>query len=346
MDTEIAAPPAAAANREDFAELSRTVRAGGLLVRRRGYYTVKIGSTLVALLVLVAVGLLLGNSWWTLGVAVGLAFVLTQLGFIGHDAGHRQICTRRRDNDAIGLVIANLFTGFSFGWWLAKHNRHHAHTNRPDKDPDMTPGALVYTVEQAQELGPLGRRYASAQAVLLVPLLFLEALNMHMASAIALVRRRDRAALVEAGLLAVHVAVFFVAPFLVLSPVRAVAFIAVTQSLFGFYLGVSFLTNHVGMPVVGTGDEMGFLRRQVLTSRNLSGPTFTGFLFGGLDTQIEHHLFPTMPRANLRRARTLVRPFCAERRIAYVEQSPLSAYRDVVRHLRTTGARRAVPTVG
>jgi fatty acid desaturase len=346
MDTEMAMAPEMAANREDFAELSRKVRAGGLLVRRRGYYVVKIGATVVALLALFAMAIFLGNSWWNLAVAVGLAFVLAQLGFIGHDAGHRQICTRRRDNDAIGLVIANLFTGFSFGWWLAKHNRHHAHTNRPDKDPDMAPGALIYTVEQAEELGPFGRRYASAQAALLVPLLFLEALNMHVASAIALVRRRDRAALAEAGLLAVHVAVFFVAPFLVLSPVRAVVFIAVTQSLFGFYLGVSFLTNHVGMPVVGAGDEMGFLRRQVITSRNLSGPIFTGFLFGGLDTQIEHHLFPTMPRANLRRARTLVRPYCTERRIDYVEQSPLRAYCDVVRHLRTTGARRAVPAVG
>ena len=88
-------------------------------------------------------------------------------------------------------------------------------------------------------------------------------------------------------------------------------------------------------------DELGFLRRQVLTSRNLTGPLFTGFLFGGLDTQIEHHLFPSMPRANLRRARTLVRPFCAERRIAYAEQSPWLAYREVLAHLRRAGTGRS-----
>ena len=346
MNTGSAAPAQSAAGREDFAELSRKVRDDGLLTRRRGYYTVKIGATVGALFALVGTALLLGNTWWNLCVAVGLAFVLAQLGFIGHDAGHRQICTRRRDNDAIGLVVANLFTGFSFGWWLSKHNRHHAHTNRPGKDPDMAPGALVYTREQVQDLGRIGRLYASAQAVLLVPLLFLEALNMHVASAAALARRRDLAALVEAGLLIVHVGVFFVMPFAVLSPVRAVVFIAVTQSLFGFYLGVSFLTNHVGMPVMVPGDELGFLRRQVLTSRNLSGPSFTGFLFGGLDTQIEHHLFPTMPRANLRRARKLVRPFCTEHRIAYTEQSPWRAYREVVRHLRVTGSARALPAVG
>ena len=138
-----------------------------------------------------------------------------------------------------------------------------------------------------------------------------------------------------------HVFVFLVAPFIVLSPVRAVVFIAVTQLLFGFYLGVSFLTNHVGMPTLVGGNDLGFLRRQVLTSRNLSGPIFTGFVFGGLDTQIEHHLFPTMPRANLRRARKLVRPFCAERRIAYTEESPWQAYCQVLRHLQTTGSRRS-----
>ncbi len=111
------------------------------------------------------------------------------------------------------------------------------------------------------------------------------------------------AALVEAALLAVHGGIFFVAPFLTLSPLRAVAFIAVTQSLFGFYLGTSFLTNHVGLPTLADHDDLGFLGRQVLTSRNLSGRSLTGFVFGGLDSQIEHHLFPMMPRANLRRAR-------------------------------------------
>ncbi len=127
------------------------------------------------------------------------------------------------------------------------------------------------------------------------------------------------------------------APFLILSPLRAVLFIALSQALFGFYLGASFLTNHVGMPILGGDDELGFLRRQVLTSRNLSGRSVTGFLFGGLDTQIEHHLFPSMPRANLRRAREVVRPFCAERRIAYAEQSPWRAYGAVLHHLRRAG---------
>jgi fatty acid desaturase len=344
MITECAAP-SAASYREDFAVLSRAVRAEGLLERRGGYYAVKIGATLLALATLLGVAVVLGDSWWNLVVAAGVAFVLTQLGFIGHDAGHHQIFRRRRHNDLIGLVVTNVLTGFSFGWWYSKHNRHHAHTNRPGKDPDLVPGALVYLPEQAGERGRFGRRFARAQAALLVPLLFLEALNLHVASVRALVRRRDRAALGEAGLLAVHVGIFFVTPFLLFSPIRAVACIAVTQALFGFYLGVSFLTNHVGMPIVADGDDLGFLRRQVVTSRNLSGGAVTDFLFGGLDAQIEHHLFPAMPRAYLARARRLVRPFCAERSIAYAEISPWRAYREVLHHLQVAGVGTVLPLV-
>ena len=163
MKTETAGPPQMASHSEDFAELSRAVRDRGLLPRRRGYYTTKIATTVGALGVLIVAAIVVGNSWWNIAVAVGLAFVLAQLGFIGHDAGHRQICARRRNNDLVGLVVANLFTGFSFGWWLTKHNRHHAHTNRPGKDPDMMPGVLVYMPEQATALGPVGPVLASAR---------------------------------------------------------------------------------------------------------------------------------------------------------------------------------------
>jgi len=346
ITTATEVPTDRSSNHDDFAELARQMREEGLLGRRHGYYAIKIAATTTALAVLIAVVVWLGNSWWTLVPAVGIAFTMAQMGFIGHDAGHRQICTRRRHNDLIGLVAGNLLTGFSFGWWLTKHNRHHAHTNRPDKDPDLVAGALVFTADQVSRRPAIGRWFGRIQMVTVFPLLFLEALNLHLASVLAIGRRRDRTALVEGALLTVHLAVFIVGPFLVLSPLRAVCFVAVSQSLFGFYLGASFVPNHVGMPTLGGTDDLGFLRRQVLTSRNLSGRSLTGFLYGGLDTQIEHHLFPTMPRPNLRQARELVRPFCAERRIDYAEQSPWHAYRDVLRHLRRAGAGRVTPAIG
>jgi len=332
------APVTAAARRADFTELSRRLRDGGLFRRRGGYYAVTIPVVVVALAVLAAMVVLIGDSWWNLVSAVGLAFVLAQIGFLGHDAGHRQVWARRRPNDAVGLVLTNLLSGFSFGWWLAKHSRHHAHTNAEGRDPDIAAGALVYTPAQVEACGRFGRWFARIQPFTLVPLLFLEALNLHVASVRALARRRDVGVLAESSLLVLHVGLFFVTPFLVLSPIRAVAFIVVTQMLFGFYLGASFLPNHVGMPTMTTDDDLGFLRRQVRSSRNLGDSALVGFLYGGLDSQIEHHLFPSMPRANLRRARVVVRAFCAEHDIPYAEQTLHDAYRDVIGHLRTVGA--------
>ncbi|MGH9082399.1 MAG: fatty acid desaturase family protein [Acidimicrobiales bacterium] len=343
MSTELLnpGPPAASPNWPDFAELALRVRAENLLARRPGYYAVKITTTVGALVALAAAAVVVGDQWANLAVAAGLAVVLAQLGFLGHDAGHRQICTRRRGNDVIGLLLADLMTGFSYRWWLTKHNRHHAFTNRRDQDPDIAPGALIFAPEQVAGRGRFGRWFARFQAFALVPLLSLEAFHLHVASIRYLIHRRVG---VEAGLLAVHVAAFFVAPFFILSPARAVAFIAVMQVGLGLYLGATFITNHVGMPTLAVDEKLGFLSRQVATSRNLAGSPLVGFVFGGLDAQIEHHLFPSMPRPNLRRARRLVRPYCAEHHIAYAERPVHRAYLDVFRGLHLAGAGIAVPS--
>jgi fatty acid desaturase len=123
----------------------------------------------------------------------------------------------------------------------------------------------------------------------------------------------------------------------VLSPVRAIAFILVQQGLFGFYLGCSFAPNHKGMPVLAASEKTDFLRRQVLTSRNVRGGWLTDFAVGGLNYQIEHHLFPSMPRPNLRRSQPLIAAFCAERGLPYAQASLLGSYAQALRYLNATG---------
>jgi fatty acid desaturase len=147
-------------------------------------------------------------------------------------------------------------------------------------------------------------------------------------------RRRDRSVVSEGLLLFVHAALYVTVVFWVLSPLMAVAFIAVHQAVFSLYLGCSFAPNHKGMPVLEDGTEMSFARRQVVTARNLSGGRLTGFLFGGLNYQIEHHLFPTMPRPNLARAQAMVRAFCHENHLGYAEASPVASYVQAVRALQ------------
>ena len=139
-------------------------------------------------------------------------------------------------------------------------------------------------------------------------------------------------------MLLAHAAGYLTALLLVLSPLQAVVFVLVQQGLFGLYLGCSFAPNHKGMPTLTAAEELDFVRRQVLTSRNVRGSRSVDFLLGGLNYQIEHHLFPNMPRPNLRRAQPLVRAFCDEHGITYSEAGIFGSYAEAICHLRSVGA--------
>ncbi|SCG80475.1 Fatty acid desaturase [Micromonospora echinaurantiaca] len=328
----------------DYADLSRLVRTVGLLERRRGYYAVRIGLVVGCFAGLWALVFLLGESWWQLGVAVALAVVFAQAGFIGHDAGHRQIARTRRANDLIGIVHGNLLTGISYGWWVDKHNRHHAHPNTVGKDPDITVAPLSFTADQAGRQRGLGALVVRYQAYLFFPLLLLEGLHLHANSVKAILGpRRIARRPVEAGLLALHLGGYLAAVFLLLSPAQAIAFILVNQGVLGVYLGCSFAPNHKGMPILGGDDNLNYLRRQVLTSRNVRGGVLLDTVLGGLNYQIEHHLFPSMPCPNLRRARPLIRRFCAEHDIDYHETTLGRSWAEALRHLNDIGS-PATPT--
>jgi fatty acid desaturase len=124
--------------------------------------------------------------------------------------------------------------------------------------------------------------------------------------------------------------------FLVLSPLQAIVFLLLHQALFGVYLGMTFAPNHKGMPHP-TGDE-DYLRKQVLTSRNVRGGWFVDVALGGLNYQIEHHLFPAMPTPNLRKVKPIVQQYCAEIGVSYAETGLVESYRQALHHLHEVGA--------
>ncbi len=329
-----------------YADLMRQVKGAGLLDRRYGYYVTKIAITAALLAGGWFLFVWLGDLWWQLFVALFLAFVFTQLGFIGHDAGHRQIFRSHRANYVAGLLHGNLAIGLSYGWWVGKHNRHHAHPNQEDKDPDIALGALAFTASQAGKKRGLTRFIARHQRYLFLPLLLLEAVQLHVSSVRALLRRGIRHRSWETLLLVAHLAGYLTVIFLVLSPVKAVVFILVQQALFGLYLGLSFAPNHKGMPILDADDETDFLRRQVLTSRNVRGGWLVDLGLGGLNYQIEHHLFPSMPRPNLRRSQALVREYCQTHGVSYCETTLWRSYGQALRHLHEVGLPlRAVPAL-
>ena len=342
-----ASAPSGPQRGSDYAQLSRQVKQAGLLERRPGRYAWKITATAVLLAAGWAVFVLVGDSWWQLAVAVFLAVMFTQFGFLGHDAGHRQISSSRRVSYILGILLGNLGIGLSYGWWVAKHNRHHAHPNTEGADPDISMKVLAFTATQARASRGLPRLLFRYQAYLFFPLLLGEAVSVHAASIHALVAKGSRGRLAEAPLLAIHLAGYLTVVFLVLPPVKAVVFILVQQGLFGLYLGASFAPNHKGMPILDSADRSDFLRRQVLTSRNVRGGWLTDLALGGLNYQIEHHLFPSMPRPNLARSQDLIRDFCQQRDLSYCQTSLISSYAQALRYLNTVGRpARLRPQVG
>jgi fatty acid desaturase len=321
----------------EYAQLSRLIRQAGLMRRRPRYYAWKIAVTATLLLLGWLVFVLVGNSWWTLAVAAFLGIMFTQMGFLGHDAGHRQITGSRKLNYLIGILHGNLGIGLSYGWWVDKHNRHHAHPNTEGADPDIQMAVLAFSEEQSRRTGWGRRVIFRYQAWLFFPMLLLEAISLHTASIRAVLSRAGRHGPAEITLLATHLVTYLAAVITVLPPGKALAFIALQQGLFGLYLGCSFAPNHKGMEILPAGDKTGYLRRQVLTSRNVRGGWLTDLALGGLNYQIEHHLFPSMPRPNLRRSQAIVRAHCRQLGLPYTETSLAGSYAAALQYLNAVG---------
>jgi fatty acid desaturase len=315
----------------DFAELGRRINAAGLLRRRPAYYVARLGLVSLAVVGGWTAFFLVGSSWWTLAVAAFLAVVFAQAALVAHDLAHRQVFRTNTPSARAGMIAGNLVMGMSYGFWMDKHTKHHANPNHDDLDPDVGPGVLVWSREAAQGKGFLTRH----QAWFFFPLLTLLGLSLKRESFRALrngtVKRRG----LEATLLVAHFVFYVTALIVVLSPLQALAFFVVHQALFGVYLGLTFAPNHKGMPHPdGTED---FLRKQVLTSRNVRGGRLVTAALGGLNYQIEHHLFPAMPTPNLRKAQPIVQAYCAEIGVSYEVTGLFDSYAQALRHLHAVG---------
>ena len=148
---------------------------------------------------------------------------------------------------------------------------------------------------------------------------------------------------VEISFITFRLAGFAALVFLVLPPEKAVAFLGVQLAVFGLYMGSSFAPNHIGMPLVSPKLKLDFLRRQVLMSRNISGGALISVFMGGLNYQIEHHLFPSMARPYLRKAQPLVAAYCAAQGVPYTRTTLWQSYRIVIGYLNTVGLRGKDP---
>jgi fatty acid desaturase len=322
----------------DYLELRQIIQQHGLLERQPAYYAFKIVSTLGMMAASLFILLTVRDPWLQSLNAVFLAFVSTQVGLTGHDIGHKQVFRARWLNALFGLLFGNLLIGVSRQWWIDKHNLHHSHPNELDVDPDIDIPLLAFSEEEALSKRGLTRWIVTHQARLVWFLMTLQALALHADSVRFVAVGRAKHRLAEAVCLLAYVAVFVGGPLLLLGPGLGTLFVLVHQGLFGLYMSSIFAPNHKGMPLLDTASRMNFLAKQVLTARNVKSHPVTDFWYGGLNYQIEHHLFPTMPRNKLREAQHHVKVFCQERGIAFHETGVLQSYAEIAAYLHEVSA--------
>lgn len=326
-----------------YTEIAKIVREKGLLKRATKFY-----ATVAAILVLAFAGttwafFMIGHSWFQLIIGAVLGVLLTQVAFLAHEAAHRQILKGGPNNDRLATFLAASI-GMSYSWWDSKHSRHHANPNRVDKDPDIAVDVISFTEKDAKESTGIRRWITARQGWLFFPLLTLEGINLHFQSFKHLFSRgKIKTRTIELSIIATRFLLYFGLLFAFLPLGMAFAFLGIQLIVFGVYMGASFAPNHKGMPIIAPEAKLDFFSKQVRTSRNIAGGWWATILMGGLNYQIEHHLFPSMARPHLSQAKQIVEQACRNQKIPYVETSLWKSYAIVIRYLNGVGLQARDP---
>jgi fatty acid desaturase len=329
-----------------YGELRRAVVRAGLLDRAYLYYVWRAGLSFVLLAIGIALPFTLTPSApAVLASGLAIAFGSVQVALIGHDAGHLAIFKSARANWALGSLCWSLSLGISFWYWTDRHHRHHTSTNDAAADPDLQWAGLVAYSDEIAAARPNRSPWLTRYQAILGPLytLFLPFGFRVEGWQFTLSHLHGSRRVVEVSLMTLSTLAWLL-PLVKLGWWWLAVFL-LSQSLAGLYLALAIAPNHKGMPTWPPGTSLSFLDRQVLSSRNVTPHPFWDFVFGGLNYQIEHHLFPTMPRVHFGEARALVKPFCAAHGLGYTEMGAFASYRLVIAELRRVGRTAAASGV-
>ncbi|MEY3561847.1 MAG: hypothetical protein RL068_999 [Actinomycetota bacterium] len=335
------------ATQTHFAQVMQLVREAGYLKKRPSFYILRlVAISVIALALWTGSGFVAWattqSQWWIIAgfaLAALLGIMSAQYGFIAHEAAHRQIFHNNKLNDWTGLVLANLFAGLSYGFWLRKHNKHHQRPNQIGEDPDIAIRVLSFTTESKLAKKGIERWFSDRQGYLFPLLLLFTGFDLLLDS-LAGLRRTDRSLsirILEFSLMLIRQFTPYVVMAVMFGPLWAIALWFVMMMSFGFFMGAAFAPNHKGMPLVPKDAKLDFFSRQVLTSRNIKGSWLKDNLMGGLNYQVEHHLFPSMARPFLRKAHDLVAEHCRKNDITLVEMNLFASYKVIMKHLNKVG---------
>jgi len=284
-----------------------------------------------------------------------------QCGWLAHDFLHHQVFKNRLYGDLMGIIIGDFFQGFSVQWWKSKHNSHHAVPNLHasvqgacDGDPDIdTMPILAWTLKMAESAkdSENGRFLIKWQSVFYFPVLLFARLawahqswvfvwggaGQHSVEGASIDRKKMKYPVLEkTGLILHYVATLWILSHMSLS--HAIMYFIVAQTSCGLFLATVFGLGHNGMSVYPADQRPDFWKLQVTTTRNVTSNLFVDWFCGGLQYQVDHHLFPMLPRHNLKTVHTLVESFCKEQGVTYHEADMYNGTIEVLSHLSKVSA--------
>lgn len=291
---------------------------------------------------------------------MAMALSWHQSAWIGHDTLHNSITKSRRTSHLIGVFYGNLLTGISAGWWKYTHNMHHVTTNEWDKDPDVTHLPLFAVTEKmfldarARQLTYMEQLFLKTliplQHLLYLPIMMLARFNLYIQSfwfvtsgrIIAMPNQemkfdRDIERLEVLGLIGFWIWFPMFLYFSFATWQRAALFVLVGHAYMGM-LHIQITLSHWERPFsLPSESDHEWVRIQASTARNIEPGVFNDWYFGGLHYQIEHHLFPRVPRHNLGKLKALVKPFLDKWNIPYCSSGFFEALKEVLSSLSDVG---------
>lgn len=343
-----------------YRQLNAKMVAAGLYKADHLYYLFKVVSTISIAVVGVYCATQFDSSWpMTILGAIIVGLFWQQCGWLAHDFLHHQVFKTRLYGDLAGLFIGNVLQGFSVAWWKNKHNKHHAVPNllqsvegANDGDPDVDTAPIIFwslkMAETAKD-SDFGRFMVTWQAVFYFPVLFFARLAWAQQSfssvfGVFSVHENvginkapvDKAKMAYPTLEKVGLIVHYSVLLAIMSRMhlaQALVFFMVGQTSCGLFLALVFGLGHNGMAVYQADERPDFWKLQVSTTRNIISTPFVDFFCGGLQYQVDHHLFPSLPRHNLRAAHELVASFCKDQGVTYHETDMIVGTKEVLSHL-------------
>ena len=309
-----------------FEELKAEVRAAGLLDRVPVRGTIEMIATIISMII---VYVILFN-WETSGLhilgAVGLGLfmtvIFTRAVFISHDVLHTQYFKKKSLSFKLSYPFAAFILSNSSSWWDFKHNvNHHTWCNVPEKDEDILAMDGAFTVNQRGDSSFLRSiKYLVFWGALffMYPAFIIQSYNFA-------IKRKNYGELV---LMLLHWPIVWGPVFYFLPFSEAITVFLTLYIVLSGWLAFGFITNHLGCEVFekDESESLTWMELQMRTSRSLSGGALVHWFYGGLNTQIEHHLFPKAPRFNLLKIQKMTRDFAKKHNMKYFETTPVQAY--------------------